>query len=99
MYEAKAAGRNTCRAWKSPLGAQSASGLRRVLKAGRIVFNGGTSTIDCTVRALGETGARLDVVTTAGIPDRFKLAIMDDGLSRACQVSVKHGLTFEVNFL
>jgi hypothetical protein len=40
---------------------------RRLLKAGRISFGGGT--IDCTVRNLSETGAALEVSSPVGIPN------------------------------
>lgn len=49
---------------------------RRVLKAGQIVFNARKSTIDCTVRSLGEDGAAIDVSNIAGIPGEFVLAII-----------------------
>jgi diguanylate cyclase (GGDEF)-like protein len=99
LYEAKHAGRNTCVAWNPPPGHASADGIRRVLKAGQIVFNAGRSVIDCTVRGLGDAAARLDVMNTAGIPDRFKLAITGDNFSRACQVTAKQNVTLEVAFV
>src|SRR6185295_7482168 len=88
LYDAKAAGRNTCTVWKAP-DAFSPGSMRRVLKAGQIVFNAGRSIIDCTVKALGDTAARVEVNSSAGIPDKFKLAISDDGFSRACSVTIK----------
>jgi ABC-type branched-subunit amino acid transport system ATPase component len=48
-------------------------------EAGQIVFNGGRSAIDCTVKRLSEDGASLAVLSTAGVPERFKLAIAADG--------------------
>jgi len=98
LYDAKAAGRNTCVVWKAPEIIALGS-MRRVLKAGQIVFNAGRSIIDCTVKALGETAARVEVTSTAGIPDKFKLAITDDGFSRACNVTVKQGRAIEVAFV
>ncbi|TGV52337.1 diguanylate cyclase, partial [Mesorhizobium sp. M00.F.Ca.ET.149.01.1.1] len=55
LYEAKAGGRNRCVAWRPPSDAP-AGPRRRVLKAGRILFNDRRSSIDCTVRTLGEDG-------------------------------------------
>lgn len=57
---------------------------RRVLKAGKIAFGGGT--VDCTVRNLSETGAALDVVSSVGIPDHFTLVITVDRVQRPCRV-------------
>jgi hypothetical protein len=41
----------------------------RVLKAGTISFAGGA--IDCTVRNISETGAKLEVASPLYFPDRF----------------------------
>jgi hypothetical protein len=58
---------------------------RRILKSGRIVFNRGRSTIDCTVRNISSRGARLEVASVVGIPDAFFLAMPDAG-TQACRV-------------
>lgn len=98
LYAAKDAGRNTCKAWQAPRYLEGAESMRRVLKAGQIVFNSGRSVIDCTVRGLCETAARLDVVSTAEIPEIFKLAIAGDGFSRACKITTKENRKLEVSF-
>jgi diguanylate cyclase (GGDEF)-like protein len=97
LYAAKAAGRNTCSFWKSAEAA-SANILRRVFKAGRISFNAGHSTIDCTVRGLSDTAASLDVASTAGIPQRFKLQIGADNVSRLCTVTSARDKNVQVQF-
>jgi len=56
----------------------------RVLKAGTIELGGGV--IDCVVRNVSETGAALEVPSPVGIPDRFKLVIAQDRLSKLCRV-------------
>ncbi|ACA16866.1 type IV pilus assembly PilZ [Methylobacterium sp. 4-46] len=48
--------------------------LRTFLK-GRIVFNNGNSSMDCLVRDLSATGARLALSETAVLPDAFDLHI------------------------
>jgi hypothetical protein len=59
---------------------------RKTLKGGRIVFNGGRSTIDCTVRNLSSHGAKLQVSSVVGVPDTFDLLL--DGHSRQpCRVA------------
>jgi diguanylate cyclase (GGDEF)-like protein len=85
MYRAKSAGRNRIVSW-NPNGHDAVRPRRRVLKAGQIVFNGRMSTIDCTVRSLGEDGATVDVSNIAGIPDQFVLVIRADRFETKCQV-------------
>ncbi|TWC06738.1 diguanylate cyclase with GAF sensor [Bradyrhizobium macuxiense] len=97
MYGAKQAGRNQALAWvdRAPSIAPTA---RRVFKAGTISFNAGHSTIDCTVRGLSRDTATIEVLSTSGIPDQFKLAIATDALSRACRITAKADNRIEVAF-
>lgn len=98
LYAAKADGRNRCHAWR-PLSPGGPPDLRRrVLKAGRLTFDSGPSTIDCTVKALSDASATLRVMATAGIPDEFELQIEADGLSRLCRVTERHAREIEVAF-
>jgi hypothetical protein len=71
---------------------------RRVLKAGRIAFNSGQSVIDCTVRSLSASGAGIDLSSTAGVPDRFKLHIDADDLHRLARVVSKREKHVELAF-
>jgi hypothetical protein len=48
--------------------------LRTFLK-GRIVYNNGNASLDCLVRDLSPTGARLALTETAALPDVFELHI------------------------
>jgi hypothetical protein len=57
----------------------------RTLKGGRIVFNAGRSTIDCTVRNLSGKGAKLLVSSVVGIPDTFDL-LLDGHTRQPCRV-------------
>lgn len=97
LYDAKAQGRNRCVVWQAPETVKPAQ-LRRVFKSGRIAFNGGQSSIDCTVRGLSDHGASLDVISTANVPDVFKLRIDADDLSRGCRVLAKRDRHLEVEF-
>ena len=56
---------------------------RRVLKAGMIVFPGGT--FNCMVRNLSEQGAALDLPSSIGIPLDFTLVIPTEGARFFCQ--------------
>ncbi|MBP0438670.1 sensor domain-containing diguanylate cyclase [Tianweitania sediminis] len=94
MYGAKRAGRNRTVVWQ---GAQTER--RRVLKAGRIVFNNRHSTIDCTIRMLGEDGAGIDVWNSHDVPDRFTLTIGSQGSDRECKVTSRADKHIEVDFV
>ena len=59
---------------------------RSTLKGGRIVFNAGRSTIDCTVRNLSSKGAKLQVSSVVGIPDTFDL-VLDGHARQPCRVA------------
>ncbi|WP_296744528.1 sensor domain-containing diguanylate cyclase [Mesorhizobium sp.] len=97
LYEAKAAGRNRCAAWRPPNDAP-AGPRRRVLKAGRIMFNNRMSSIDCTVRTLGEDGAGLDVTSSIGVPETFSLQIRSDAFETRCRIVSQTERHLEVEF-
>jgi hypothetical protein len=59
---------------------------RTTLQGGHIVFNAGRSTIDCTVRNLSSTGAKLLVSSVVGIPETFDL-MLDDHSRQPCRVA------------
>jgi hypothetical protein len=59
---------------------------RTTLKGGRIVFNAGRSTINCTVRNLSSKGAKLQVSSVVGIPDTFDL-MLDGHARQPCRVA------------
>src|SRR5919205_2083830 len=46
--------------------------LRSFLK-GRVLFNGGQNSLECLVRDLSSTGARLELSASVTLPDRFDL--------------------------
>jgi PilZ domain len=69
---------------------------RRLLKAGRISFGGGT--IDCTVRNLSETGAALEVSSPVGIPERFTLVIEPNHIHVPCRVVWRKETRIGVHF-
>lgn len=69
----------------------------RVLKRGTLAFGGGG--IDCTVRNLSETGARVDVASPIGLPVNTMLVIEADQFIRRCRAvwnsDKQIGLAFE----
>lgn len=69
----------------------------RVLKRGTLAFGGGG--IDCTVRSMSETGARVDVESVVGVPQEVTLVIESDRFARRARSVWKKekqiGLAFE----
>ena len=96
LYVAKSRGRNCC--ILGPSLVPHASLGRKVLKSGAIVFNFGNSVIDCTVRRLSDTGARLDLLSLQDIPPSFKLSIEADGFSKSCEVAHRDDRGLDVLF-
>lgn len=58
---------------------------RMTLKGGHIVFNNARSTFDVTVRNVSREGAKLQVGSSIGIPDRFEL-ILPNTTKQPCRV-------------
>jgi hypothetical protein len=71
---------------------------RRALKGGRIVFNHGRSTINCMIRDLSPSGARLEVANTVGIDNDFTLSFDDGSPMRRCLVRRTSGTSIGVEF-
>jgi len=70
----------------------------RTLKSGKVVFNDGNSVVDCVVRDLSESGAKLKVVSVVGIPDHFTLALEGERNGRPCSVAWRKGAELGVTF-
>ena len=58
---------------------------RKTLKGATIVFNNATSTLTCVVRNMSESGARLEVESSVGVPTAFTLELRD-GRAFECAV-------------
>jgi len=56
----------------------------RVLKRGTVAFSGGGG-LDCTVRNISQTGARIDIASPVGVPEVFTLVIEADDFMRRCR--------------
>ncbi|HWX05972.1 MAG TPA: PilZ domain-containing protein [Bradyrhizobium sp.] len=55
----------------------------RVLKGGTLAFSGGGG-VDCTVRNISSSGARVDISNPVGLPEAFTLVIETDHFRRRC---------------
>ena len=59
---------------------------QRVLKAAKIVWNKGSSVLDCTMRNISKSGAMVEVVNTLSVPDEFELRWDDNAQRQQCIV-------------
>jgi hypothetical protein len=70
----------------------------KALKGGRIVFNGGHASVDCTIRNVSESGARLHVDSVLGVPEEFTLMFADGSAPRECLVKWRNPSAIGVEF-
>ena len=70
----------------------------KTLKSAKIVFNKKQSVIDCFVRDLSDTGAKLQVADLLAIPRNFTL-MFNDGRTHECERVRAHGTEIGVRFL
>lgn len=68
-----------------------------MLKQGRLAFDGGGA-VDCMVRNLSDSGARIEVVSQVGLPVNFTLVIPGDKFSRRCHAIWSHDKRIGVVF-
>ncbi len=71
---------------------------KKTLKSAKIVFNKKQSVIDCFVRDLSETGAKLQVADLLAVPRSFTL-MFHDGSSHECERVRAYGTEIGVRFV
>ncbi len=71
---------------------------QRVLKDGKIVFNSNSSIIDCTIRDMSETGARIICDHPEGVPDECRLVTLRDNMIRDVRVMWRRGDKLGIRF-
>ncbi|WP_414472289.1 PilZ domain-containing protein [Microvirga sp. M2] len=80
-------------------GQRRTSPRTRTLLEGCIVYNGGLSRMDCTIRDLSSTGARLVFAQPVRIPAEFELQIPRRRIARRAQIIWYDGRTHGIMFL
>lgn len=70
-----------------------------MLKSGKIAYSDRHVTINCMVRDISATGARLRIEGSVTAPDTFELLIPLDGLEANCQVVWRREADIGVKFL
>jgi hypothetical protein len=71
----------------------------RSLLGARIVFHNRASTIDCTIRNISKTGARLVFGAAVPVPDEFDLLIHHKGETHRCRIAWRNASEVGVAFL
>lgn len=97
LYDAKSGGRNRCVAWRE--GDDTGAFRRRVLKSGLIHLDGRDAALACTVRSLSRMGAGIDLTSSAGLPQSFRLTVRGDTLDRRCRTVAMSERHVEVEFV
>lgn len=83
----------------NPVEQRRASPRSRTLLEGHIVYNNRLSRMECTVRDLSETGARIVFAQPVKVPPDFELQIPKKKLTRRAQVMWYDGQQHGVMFL
>ena len=81
-------------------GAERRSDQRhRVLKGGTLHFNKGYSSLECVVRDLSATGARIQMGETFGVPSRFTMSISGETTRIEASLRWRTARNIGLNFL
>src|SRR3954451_11399225 len=70
---------------------QRAAPRMRTLIAAKISFNNGQSTLDCLIRNLSDTGAKLIVSAAGTLPECFDLIVAPKSLTRRARIAWRRG--------
>ena len=99
LYEAKGTGRNKSVPWRGTTVATTKQvERRRVLKAGKLVFKNRNAVIDCTVRALWEDGAEVQLSNSADVPESVTLEISSSNSRWDGTVTIRRPNSLEIAF-
>ena len=71
--------------------------LRSFLK-GRVLFNGGQNSLECLIRDISPTGARLELSASVTLPDRFDLFLPHRDETCKVQIQWRRGNQLGVAF-
>lgn len=71
----------------------------RTYLGGKVAFNNRWSTIDCLVRNMSESGAKLEFAHPVFLPNEFELVIQQRGNSRRARVVWKQATAMGISFL
>lgn len=96
--ERRSTGRPTTKPRRPAASPRRVTGRSKTLKSAKILFNQNKSVLDCFVRDLSDTGARLSIGDLAAVPRIFTLEL-HDGTRLQCERVRAMGLEIGVRFL
>jgi hypothetical protein len=70
----------------------------KVLKQGKILLSNNLTVIDCTIRDVSDTGAKLLCADMGAIPNEFRLVFTADRLMRDVQIAWRRPTMVGVRF-
>jgi hypothetical protein len=70
----------------------------QVLKGAKIIFGNRSCLLDCVVKNLTNSGARLELPSLIGIPPSFELSFDQGRIMRSCRVMWQKGNNIGVSF-
>lgn len=71
----------------------------KVLRSGKIIYNNKMSVSDCKIRDISQTGCRIAMESTAGIPKNFTLQILNGDTMHECEVAWRSSMAMGVRFI
>ncbi|MEP6828449.1 MAG: PilZ domain-containing protein [Aestuariivirga sp.] len=71
---------------------------RRVLKDGKIIISPPSGTLNVKIRDLSENGAKLEILATTPLPEKFDLIIVADATVTLAEVMWRKGNFVGVHF-
>lgn len=75
------------------------SARRRTLLRGKLVHSAGSSTQDCAIRNLSETGAQVRVTNAQSIPDKVQLIDITNAMLYEAEIVWRRAPEFGLRFL
>jgi len=72
---------------------------RRVLLSDMLVFDGGARTVNCSVRDLSDSGAKIELGGVELLPRSLWLIEMRAGVARECRVTWARGRQLGLEFI
>ena len=70
---------------------------RRTLKGAKLILSSSTL-IDCTVRDISATGARLELPGPTTLPHEFRLRVLNEPVDKPAELAWQRGLAAGIHF-
>ncbi len=71
----------------------------KVLKRGKIIYAGHNFEVDCQIRDLSETGAKLRLLGEVTVPSCFEFVILPEKITKISQVCWRNGRDLGIRFV